>query len=50
MLNPYAQNEKNKHENKKKKKKSKDVFQHLIERIFVITEEGLWKQRNLNRH
>ena len=53
MLNPYAHvKEKNKHQNKKKtkKKKSKDIFQHLIEWIFIITEEELWKQKNLDRH
>ena len=49
ILNPCAHDkEKNKH--RKKKKKSKDVFQHLIERIFIITEEDIWKQRNLDRH
>lgn len=54
MIYPYVHNEKEKHQNRKKKKKqkqkSKDVFQHLIERIFVIMEETLWKQRNLDRH
>ena len=43
IMIPYVHNKKEKHQNKKKKKKkkSKDVFQHLIERIFVITEEKL---------
>ena len=54
MINPYVHNKTEKHQNKKKKKKkkkkTKDVFQHMIERIFVITEETLWKQRNLDRH
>ena len=52
MTNPYAHNEKKKNQSKKKKKKQKlkDVFQHLIERIFIITEETLWQQRNLDRH
>ena len=54
LINPYAHKEKRKNQTKgkkkKKKKKSKDVFQHLIERIFIITEEALWKQRNLDRH
>ena len=52
MINPYVHNKTEKHQNKKqkKKKKSKDVFQHMIERIFVFTEETLWKQRNLDRH
>ena len=26
------------------------MFQHLIEQIFVIAEEELWIQRNLDRH
>ena len=45
ISNPY-----DKDKEKKEKKKSKDVFQHLIERIFVIAEEKLWNQRNLDRH
>ena len=45
ISNPYDKDKK-----EKKKKKSKDVFQHLIERIFVIAEEELWTQRNLDRH
>lgn len=47
ITNPY---EKDKHKKQKKKNKSKYVFQYFIERIFVITEEELWIQRNLNRH
>ena len=51
ISNPYDK-EKNKKEPKKtkKKKKEKDVFQHLIERIFVIAEEEIWIQRNLDWH
>ena len=45
IYNPY-----DKDKDKKEKKKSKDVFQHLIERMFVIAEEELWIQRNLDRH
>ena len=36
ISNPY-----DKDKDKKEKKKSTDVFQHLIERIFVIAEEEL---------
>ena len=40
MLKSYAHvKEKNQHQNKKKK--SKDVFQHLLEHIFIVTEEEL---------
>ena len=46
VSNPY---EKDKEKKEKKKQKSKDIFQHLIERIFVIAEEELWTQRNLDR-
>ena len=45
--NPY---DKDKDKKEKKKKKSNNVFQHLIERIFVIAEEELWIQQNLDRH
>ena len=47
ISNPYNNDKKKK---EKKKKKSKDIFQHLIERIFVTAEEELWNQRNLDRH
>ena len=47
ISNPY---DKDKEKKEKKKKKSKDVFQDLIEWIFVIAEEELWIQRNLDRH
>lgn len=43
ISNPY-----DKDKDKKEKKESKDVFQHLIERMFVIVEEELWIQRNLD--
>ena len=46
VSNPY---DKNKDKKQKKKKKSKDVFQYFIERIFVIKEEELWIQQNLDR-
>ena len=49
ITNPYDK-ENDKKEPKKKKKKEKDVFQHLIERIFVIAEEEIWIQRNRDRH
>ena len=53
ISNPYDK-ENNKKEpkktKKKKKKKEKDVFQHLIERIFVIAEEEIWIQRNQDRY
>ena len=47
VTNP-CNNEKEKRE--KKKKKQKDSFQALIEKIFIICKNELWKQRNLDRH
>ena len=51
ISNPYDE-ENNKKEPKKtkKKKKEKDMYQHLIERIFVIAEEEIWIQQNQDRH
>lgn len=49
MSNPYA-SDKDKTQIWDKKKKSKDVFQYLIEQIFIITEEELWIQRILDRY
>lgn len=33
-----------------KKKKQKDVFQKLIEKMFIVCDEEMWKQRNLDRY
>lgn len=51
ISNPYdKENNKKEPKKKKKKQKDKDVFQHLIERIFVIAEEEILIQRNQDRH
>ena len=47
VSNPYDDDKAKK---EKKKKKEKDIFQALIEKIFVICQEELWQQRNLDRH
>ena len=47
ITNPYDEDSENK---TKKKKKQKDMFQKLIEKMFAVCEEEMWKQRNLDRH
>ena len=47
IRNPYDDN---KEEKEKKQKKEKDIFQLLIEKFFIIYEEELWQQQNLDRH
>ena len=45
IRNPYDDDKEKK---EKKQKKEKDIFQILIEKFFVICEEELWRQRNLD--
>ena len=47
VTNPY---DKEKEKRAKKKKKQKNPFQALIEKIFIICENEVWNQRNLDRH
>ena len=35
---------------KRKRKKEKDIFQALIKKFFVICQEEMWEQQNLDRH
>ena len=47
VTNPYDDDKVKK---EKKKKREKDIFQALIEKFFVICQEEMWEQRNLDRH
>ena len=43
-INPYDA------DSNRNEKKKKDAFQGLIEKIFNVCEDEMWKQRNLDRH
>ena len=47
VTNPYDDDKVKK---EKKKKREKDIFQALIEKFFVICQEEMWEQRNLDCH